>query len=143
MFATGVLSIPIALSALGAFPGAINVVAWCVVNTYAAMLMGDFRNRHSGCHSVADMAHVVGGKALRELVGGLFIITWVIVAGSGIVGAATALNAVSTHGLCTNWFLLIVTVVIILMASIRTFENLGWLTWIGFAATFVAVFIVV
>jgi len=39
-----------------------------------AILQGNFRNRHAGCHSIADMAEVVGGPIVRELVGGLFII---------------------------------------------------------------------
>ena len=61
VFATGVLSIPAALYTLGAVPGGINIVGWCILNTYAGVIFGNFRNRHAGCHSVADMAGIVGG----------------------------------------------------------------------------------
>lgn len=39
-----------------------------------AVVQGDFRNRHAGCHTIADMAHVVGGVWLKELCGGLYLI---------------------------------------------------------------------
>jgi hypothetical protein len=51
IFATGVLTIPTAMAALGSFPGAINVLGWQAINTYSGVLMGDFRNRHAGVHS--------------------------------------------------------------------------------------------
>lgn len=143
IFATGVLTIPTAMAALGSFPGAINVLGWQAVNTYSGVLMGDFRNRHAGVHSVADMASIVGGKLLREIIGFLFIITWVIVAASGIVGASTALNALSEHALCTNYFTLIVALVMAGLAAIRKFEHIGWLTWVGFVTIYAAVLIVV
>lgn len=143
IFATGVLTIPTAMAALGSFPGAINVLGWQAVNTYSGVLMGDFRNRHAGVHSVADMAYIVGGKFLREVISFLFIITWVIVAASGIVGASTALNALSEHALCTNYFTLVVALVMAGLAAIRKFEHLGWLTWAGFFTIYAAVLVVV
>jgi hypothetical protein len=51
IFATGVLTIPTAMAALGSFPGAVNVLGWQAINTYSGVLMGDFRNRHAGVHS--------------------------------------------------------------------------------------------
>ena len=65
VFATGVLSIPAALYTLGAVPGNINIFGWCILNTYAGVIFGNFRNRHAGCHSVADMAGIVGGAWMR------------------------------------------------------------------------------
>ncbi|PNS21536.1 hypothetical protein CAC42_895 [Sphaceloma murrayae] len=143
MFAIGVLTIPNALAALGAFPGAVNIIGWCALNTYSGVLMGDFRNRHAGCHSVADMAFVVGGNILKELTGALFIIDWTILAAGAILGVSTAFNALSLHALCTNYFTLISVIMVICMSSIRKFEHLGWLTWAGFASVYSAVLIVV
>ena len=74
LFATGVLAIPIAMVELGAVGGALSVLGWGCLNTYTAIIQGDFRNRHRGCHSIADMAYEVGGVWLKELVGGLFVI---------------------------------------------------------------------
>jgi hypothetical protein len=74
LFATGVLAIPSAMTALGAVGGALSVLGWGCLNTYTAIIQGDFRNRHRGCHSIADMADEVGGVFLKELVGALFVI---------------------------------------------------------------------
>lgn len=74
LFATGVLAIPTAMAELGAVGGALSVLGWGCLNTYTAIVQGDFRNRHRGCHSIADMAYEVGGPILKELVGGLFVI---------------------------------------------------------------------
>ncbi|KAH8658006.1 transmembrane amino acid transporter [Xylariales sp. PMI_506] len=143
IFATGVLTIPSNMYTLGALPGAINVLGWQFLNTYCAIIQGDFRNRHAGCHSIADMAQVVGGPWLREIVGVLFLVTYAIVGASGIVGASVGLNALSNHRLCTNDFMLVATVAVFILASARKFERIAWLTWAGFASVFTAVFIVV
>ncbi|KAI0405541.1 transmembrane amino acid transporter [Xylaria palmicola] len=143
IFATGVLTIPSAMYVLGAFPGAVNVLGWQFLNTYCAIIQGNFRNAHAGCHSIADMAEVVGGKWLREVVGVLFLVTFAIVGASGIFGSSVALNALSSHALCTNYFMLISMVIVFILASLRKFEKIAWLTWAGFLSVFIAVFIVV
>lgn len=143
IFATGVLSIPSSLYALGAFPGAVNVIGWQFLNTYCAIVQGDFRSRHPRCHSIADMADVVGGPWLREVVGFLFLLAWTIASASGIFGSSVALNALSDHAICTNYFMLVATVAIFILASVRKFQQIAWLTWVGFLSIFIAVFIVV
>ncbi|KAK8114801.1 transmembrane amino acid transporter protein-domain-containing protein [Apiospora kogelbergensis] len=143
IFATGVLTIPSAMYVLGAFPGAVNVLGWQFLNTYCAIVQGNFRNAHAGCHSIADMAEVVGGKWFREVVGVFFLVTFAIVGASGIFGASVALNALSNHALCTNSFMLIATAIVFILSSARKFEKIAWLTWVGFFSVFIAVFIVV
>ncbi|PSN64992.1 hypothetical protein BS50DRAFT_496552 [Corynespora cassiicola Philippines] len=143
IFATGVLSIPTAMYGLGAIGGALSVIGWGAINTYFAIVQGNFRNRHAHCHSIADMALVVGGPILKEIVGGLFIIAYVLCSGSGIIGLAAGLNALSDHAACTVWWAFLSAVVIIASASVRKFEKIGWLTWAGFISIYVAVFIVV
>ncbi|KAJ5114248.1 hypothetical protein NUU61_000007 [Penicillium alfredii] len=69
IFATGVLSIPSLMYELGAFPGAINVVGWGILNTYCAIIQGNFRREYPECHTIVDMAYIVGDGALKELVG--------------------------------------------------------------------------
>ncbi|KAJ5745336.1 hypothetical protein N7520_010518 [Penicillium odoratum] len=143
IFSTGILSIPSLMYGLGALPGALNVLGWTLLNTYCAIVQGNFRNAYPGCHSIADMAQVVGGPLLKEVVGFLFIVSYVIVAASGIIGVSTALNALSLHSICTVWFSLIATAVIVACASVRKFSHIGWLTWAGFASVYIAVLIVV
>ncbi|TKX22544.1 hypothetical protein C1H76_5327 [Elsinoe australis] len=143
IFATGVLTIPSAMYVLGSFPGAINVLGWQFLNTYCAIVQGNFRNTHAGCHSIADMAEKVGSKIARELAGILFLLAFIIVAASGIVGVSTAFNALSNHALCTNYFSVIAAIMVCICASVRKFENIAWLTWVGFFSVFIAVFVVV
>ncbi|RAK98893.1 putative neutral amino acid permease [Aspergillus ibericus CBS 121593] len=143
LFATGILSIPSVMYDLGAFPGAVNLVGWCVINAYGAIILGNFRTLYPQCHSVADMAQLTGGPILRELVGFMFIVTYVITAASGIIGVSAAFNALSLHSLCTVWFAFISTIIIAGFASVRKFSHIGWLTWVGFASILAAVLIVV
>ncbi|KAI7371547.1 amino acid transporter [Hortaea werneckii] len=144
IFATGVLSIPVAMSSLGAIGGALSVLGWGMLNTYTAMVQeGDFRNNHRHCHSIADMAQEVGGWVTKEIAGGLFIIAYVLCSGSGIVGVSIGLNALSTHAACTVWWAFLATMVVSGTASVRKFHQIGWLTWAGFISIFAAVLIVV
>ena len=143
IFATGVLSIPSLMYELGAFPGAVSVIAWTVLNAYCAIVQGNFRNAYPGCHSIVDMAQVVGGPIVRELVGFLFTVSYIIVAASGVIGVSTAFNALSRHSICTVWFSFIAMIIITMCASVRKFSHIGWLTWVGFGSVYVAVFIIV
>ncbi|KAK5174386.1 uncharacterized protein LTR77_001466 [Saxophila tyrrhenica] len=143
LFATGVLSIPSAMVSLGAVGGAFSVIGWGGLNTYTAIIQGDFRNRHRGCHSIADMAHEAGGPVLREIVGGLFIIAYVLCSGSGILGVSIAFNTFSSHGTCTVWFALVSAILTAGAASVRKFEKLSFLTFAGFISIFVAVLMIV
>jgi hypothetical protein len=143
IFATGVLSIPSAMYELGAVGGALSVVGWGALNTYLAVVQGDFRNNHAGVHTIVDMAEIVGGAWLKELTGALYLIAYAICGGSGIIGVSVGLNALSHHAACTVWWSLLATVVIAAFASVRKFHEIGALTWVGFFSIFVAVFIVV
>lgn len=137
------MTIPSAMYSLGAAPGALNVVGWGALSTYVGVVQGNFRNRHPRCHSIADMAEIVGGRALQEVTSVLFVATWIIAAASCVSGASTALNTLSENAICTNYFSLIAMFCMIIMSSIRKFGNLSWLTWVGFACVFTAVLIVV
>ncbi|OQE42299.1 hypothetical protein PENCOP_c004G07635 [Penicillium coprophilum] len=143
LFAVGVLSIPTAMYTLGAVGGSLNVVGWGAFNTYVAVVLGNFRLRHRGCHSVADMAEVVGGKVTKEIVGLLFIIAYVLSAGAVIVGISVGLNTLSHHAACTVWWAFLAAAVVASVASIRKLNQLGWLTYIGCGSIFVAVLTVV
>jgi hypothetical protein len=81
--------------------------------------------------------------ANSKSIGVLFLLAFIIVGASGMVGVSTALNALSNHSLCTNYFSVIAAIMIGVCASMRKFEKLALITWAGFASVFVAVFIVV
>ncbi|KAI8179093.1 hypothetical protein K4K51_004088 [Colletotrichum sp. SAR 10_75] len=77
-FATGVLTIPSAFSAVGYGPGIILLVSWGTLTTYYAYVMYAFRMRYPGVHNIADAAALMGGPVAREVAGGLFLLTWVV-----------------------------------------------------------------
>ncbi|OTB08997.1 hypothetical protein M426DRAFT_50894 [Hypoxylon sp. CI-4A] len=142
IFATGTI-VPSAMYSLGALGGGLSVVGWSVMNTYTAVIQGDFKTRHPECHTLADMGYKVGGPWLREVVGALYLVAFVLCAGTGVIGLSTAFNALSDHAACTVWWAFLSTVIITVAASIRTLRNIGWLTWVGFLSIFTAVLIVV
>lgn len=144
ILATGIPSIPSVMYDLGTFPGAINLLAWTAINTYGAIIQGNFRNIFPGCHSIADMAHVAGGHILSEIVGLMFIVTYMITAASGIIGVAAAFNALALHSMYTVCWSLVSAVIVEGFASVRKFAHIGWFTWVEFGSgVYVAVFIVV
>ncbi|KAI1764158.1 amino acid transporter [Hypoxylon sp. FL1150] len=136
-------TVPSAMYSLGALGGALSVVGWSFMNTYTAMIQGDFKTHHPECHTLADMGYTVGGAWLKELIGVLYLVAYVLCTGTGIVGLSTGFNALSDHAACTVWWAFLSMVIITAAASIRTLRNIGWLTWVGFLSIFTAVFIVV
>ncbi|KIW18344.1 hypothetical protein PV08_02632 [Exophiala spinifera] len=142
-FAMSILAVPGALATLGAVGGALSIVGWEVLNTYTAVVLGDFRNRHPECHTLADMCGHIWGRMGKELVSLQILVAQVLITAAGIVSCSTAFNALSEHGACTVVFSFVSAVLITMFSSVRTFSRLGWLTWMGFTTFFIAVFIFV
>jgi hypothetical protein len=101
--------------------------------------------------ALADMGYVmgntiggaVGGVIVREIIGAIFLVAYILCIGGGIIGLSVAFNALSDHGACTVWFAFVAFVLITMAASIRTLHNIGWITWVGFFSLFIAIFIIV
>ncbi|KAE9569051.1 N amino acid transport system protein [Colletotrichum fructicola] len=142
-FATGVLTIPSAFSAVGYGPGIILLVSWGTLTTYYAYVMYAFRMRYPGVHNIADAAALMGGPVAREVAGGLFLLTWVLASGSGFVGLAEGFKTLSNRPVCNIVWTLVAATCTALISSIPTLGRLSILAWIGFASIFTAVFIVV
>ncbi|KAM5385596.1 hypothetical protein ACJZ2D_000795 [Fusarium nematophilum] len=142
-FAMSILSVPGALATLGAVGGALSIVGWHTLNTYTAVILGEFRNRHPECHTLADMCGRLWGRPGKELVGLQILVAQILISAAGIVSISTALNALSDHATCTVLFTFVGAVLITTFSAVRTFSRLGWLTWLGFTTFFVAVFIFV
>ncbi|KAK6374004.1 hypothetical protein LTS17_007974 [Exophiala oligosperma] len=142
-FALGVLNLPTVLYIVGALPGALLICAWGAYNTYSAVLLGAYRNRHPGIHTQVEMAYRVGGIWFKELTGALFIIGNVLCVSAGLVGVSTGINALSHHAACTVWWGFLAMVAAAGGASIRKLARVGYIMWVGFISLFVATFIVV
>lgn len=143
MIAVGVLSLPTTMDQLGAVGGSLTILAFGLFNTYTFIIFGNFRGRHAGCHSIADMAGIVGGQVTKEVAGLLFIIAFLLSTSAGIVGLSTGFNALSHHAACTVWWNLLAAVIIGGTASIRRLHQVGWVTYVGFVSIYAAVLIVV
>jgi hypothetical protein len=83
------------------------------------------------------------GRIGKELVGLQILVAQVLITAAGIVSCSTAFNALSEHGACTVVFSFVSAALITGFSSVRTFQRLGWLTWLGFSTFFIAVFIFV
>jgi len=142
-FAMSILAVPGALAVLGAVGGALSIVGWQALNTYTSVILGEYRNRHPECHTLADMCGRLWGRIGKELVGFQILVAQVLITAAGAVSISTGLNALSEHSACTVVFTFVATAMITVFSSIRTFRNLGWLTWLGFSTFFIAVFIFV
>lgn len=143
MIAVGVLSLPTTMDQLGAIGGMLAILAFGLFNTYCFVIFGDFRQKHPGCHSVADMAGVVGGWITKEIAGILFIIAFLLSTSAGIVGLSTGFNALSHHSICTVWWNLIATIIIGGISTMRKLHQIGWVTYVGFISIYAAVLIIV
>ncbi|EXJ95878.1 hypothetical protein A1O1_01003 [Capronia coronata CBS 617.96] len=151
-FATGVLAIPAALYSLGAVAGAIFIVFWGGLNTYCAVIQGQFKLKYPSVHTVADSSHIAAlelgwskkvALLVKEISEIAYLVTWVLVCGVAILGLSIALNAVSKHATCTVTFGFIAYICVSTIATIPKIHQLGWITWVGFISIVAAVLIVV
>ena len=53
------------------------------------------------------------------------------IAGAGLIGFSTALNALSTHGTCTVVFVLVAAILNFLVSSIQTLDKISFIGWVG------------
>ena len=152
-FATGVLSLPTALYQTGAVPGAICILFFGLLNTYMAVIQGQFKLAHPSVHTVVDSIYLVtlqmtGGSRrtaviLREIGEVLYTTSWILCAGLAIMGMSIALNSITHHGTCSVVFGFCSFLIVSAVASIRKIERLGWVAWVGFGSLVVAILTVV
>ncbi|KAH8674035.1 transmembrane amino acid transporter protein-domain-containing protein [Xylariales sp. PMI_506] len=140
---TGILGIPGALYSLGAVGGGLSIVGWQIANTWTAILLAEFRNRHPECHTLVDMCGKLWGPIGKELVGVMFIIAYVLCTGSGILGTSIALNALSEHGACSALFSFVAMIMVTIVSSVRTWGKMTWPLTVGFVSVMAGVLVVV
>ncbi|KAI0396788.1 transmembrane amino acid transporter protein-domain-containing protein [Xylariaceae sp. FL0594] len=138
----GVLSIPSALDTLGYIPGILSIVALAIITGWSAYMVGAFKLRHPAVYGIDDTGALIFGKAGRIFFFGAFVLFWVFVGGSGMLGISISLNAISTHGACTAVFVAVAAVAGFLGGSIQTMSRISWLAWVGLAGILVALFTV-
>lgn len=55
----------------------------------------------------------------------------IFIAASAILAVSTALNAISNHATCTAVFVAVSAVIGFLLMSIKTLQEVSWLSWVG------------
>ncbi|KAI1813766.1 transmembrane amino acid transporter protein-domain-containing protein [Poronia punctata] len=138
----GVLSIPSAMDTLGYIPGIISILAIAIITTWSDYIVGTFKIRHPEVYGIDDAGGLMFGKVGRYCFSAAFVLFWIFVGGSGILGISISLNSVSTHGACTAAFVAVAAIMAFIGSSIRTLSRVSWLAWVGLSGILTALFIV-
>lgn len=127
----GVLSIPEVFDTLGLIPGILSLLAIAICTSWSGYVVGVFKVRHPDVYGLDDVGKKIMGRFGYESFGIAFALFCIFVAGSGILGIATDLNALSSHGACTAIFVAVAAVVGFSLGSIQTLGRISWLAWVG------------
>ncbi|KAE8370451.1 transmembrane amino acid transporter protein-domain-containing protein [Aspergillus caelatus] len=138
----GVLSMPQIFDSLGIMPGIILLLAIAVITTWADWMVGVFKLRHPHVYGVDDVGRLLFGRVGYEVFGASFCLLYTFVSGSAILSISIALNALSTHAVCTAVFVAIAAVVGFMFSSIQTLGRISWLAWVGALCIIISVFVV-
>ncbi|KAG8624754.1 hypothetical protein KVT40_007821 [Elsinoe batatas] len=136
----GVLSIPAVFDTLGVVPGLICLIIIAIITTWSDWIVGLFKLRHEEVYSIDDAGRLMFGRVGREVFGTAFVLYWVFVAGSGMLGISIALNSLSTHGTCTAVFVAVAALAGFMLSSIQTLGKITWLAWVGLFGILAAIF---
>ncbi|BCS17303.1 uncharacterized protein APUU_10131S [Aspergillus puulaauensis] len=138
----GVLSMPLILGTLGIVPGNILIVTIAAITTWSSYMIGVFKIRHPEVYGIGDVGGMFFGRVGYELFGGAYALQFTFSAGSAMLSISIALNALSSHAVCTAIFVAVAAVAGFGIGSIRTLDRIGILAWIGTICIITAVFVV-
>lgn len=129
---------------LGFFPGLLSLLLLCAITTYTGILAGKIRLLHPNIHSPAELGGILfkGNRFAIELFGIAYWILLVMVASSAILTCTIALNALSTHAICTLIFdAVIVVACLIIGGGFRQLSKVAWLGWLGVTCVILSIWI--
>ncbi|GAA6034581.1 hypothetical protein JCM8097_005407 [Rhodosporidiobolus ruineniae] len=139
----GVLSLPSSFETLGLVPGILILLFIATITCYTQYIItGPWKQNHPTCYSTLEAGRILWGPVGGEIAGVGYWLFMLFVAGAGIVGLSTALNAISLHATCTAWFVLVAAVVTFPFASLRTLGSIKFVGWIGLASVVVSILLV-
>ncbi|KAG8665582.1 hypothetical protein FPOAC2_10658 [Fusarium poae] len=138
----GVLSIPMSFDILGLIPGMFTLCFIGVITGWSNYMVGVFKQNHPDVYTIDDAGFKMFGRYGREFFAVSFMLNWIFISGSAMLGISIAFNAVSRHAACTAVFVAIAALLTFAFASIRTLGKIGWLAWIGLVCIMTAIFTV-
>ncbi|CAG7918739.1 unnamed protein product [Penicillium olsonii] len=142
MIGIGVLSIPISFDTLGIVPGVIILITMATITTWSDYIVGVFKLRHPEVYSIDDAGYLMFGRPGRIIFGGAFVLYWIFVAGSGMLGISISFNAMSSHGACTAVFVAVAAIIGFSLGSIQTLAKISAIAWVGLIGMLTAIFMV-
>ncbi|KAH7397463.1 transmembrane amino acid transporter protein-domain-containing protein [Pyrenochaeta sp. MPI-SDFR-AT-0127] len=137
----GVLSIPQVFHSLGLIPGVICLLIIATMTSWSNYIVGVFKLRHPDVYGIDDVGRKLFGRVGYEFFGITFALYWIFVGGSGMLGIATALNALSSHGACTAVFVAVAAIIGFGLGSIQTLGRISWLAWFGVVSILSAILV--
>ncbi|KAF4343017.1 neutral amino acid permease [Fusarium beomiforme] len=136
----GVLAIPRTFHVLGLIPGVFCLVGISVMTAWSNYMVGSFKLNHPEVYTIDDAGFKMFGKIGREIFAVIFMLNWVFISASAMLGISVGFNAVSTHALCTALFVFFAAIITFFLASIRTLSKIGWIAWVGIVCIMTSVF---
>ncbi|PWN25935.1 hypothetical protein BDZ90DRAFT_233537 [Jaminaea rosea] len=138
----GILGIPGTFDTLGFAPGLISLLIICMITTYCGLLAGRIRLIHPELHSAQDLGSLFfgGSRIGMALFGFFYWVLLVMIAGSGILSTTIALNAISSHALCTMAFAgIVVAACLLIGGGCRQLMKVAWLGWAGIICVMISI----
>ncbi|KAI5460208.1 transmembrane amino acid transporter protein-domain-containing protein [Mariannaea sp. PMI_226] len=138
----GVLSLPVVFDTLGVVPGNIILVIIAAMTTWSDYMVGVFKTRHPDVYGIDDVGRMMFGRIGYEIFGAMYTLFFTFVSGSAMLGISIALNALSSHAVCTAVFVAVAAIIGFTFSSIQTLGRISWMAWIGAGTIITSVFIV-
>ncbi|BEI81094.1 hypothetical protein CcaverHIS002_0202540 [Cutaneotrichosporon cavernicola] len=143
MIGLGILSIPFVFMAVGLVPGVIVILVIQVMMTWANWQVGQTKLRHPDVWGVTDVGRKIAGRFGEEFLSVAFLLYMVFIAGSAILAISTALNAITLHATCTAVFVAVAAIIGFMLMSIKTLQEVSWLSWVGAVSILAALLMMV
>ncbi|KAI9369816.1 transmembrane amino acid transporter protein-domain-containing protein [Aspergillus egyptiacus] len=135
----GVLSIPQVFDTVGLIPGIIILLVISAMTAWSGWLVGVFKMRHPEVYGIDDIGRMLFGRVGYEVLGAMYALFWIFLAGSAMLSISISLNALSSHAICTAIFVAIAAIVAFVLSSVETLSKMSFLAWIGSGSVIVAV----
>ncbi len=102
------------------------------------------RSEAAEWHTSCSSAEIVQPSAIAgHLDKALTHADMIFIAGSAILAVSTALNAISLHATCTAVFVAVSAVLGFMLMSIKTLQEVSWLSWVGAVSILAALLMMV
>ena len=101
-----------------------------MIATYPGYVIGQFKQRYPGVHSMADAGEILWGPIGREVLGLAQLILMVFNMASHVLTFSVMLNTVSEHGTCSIVFGICGMIVCFVGNLPRTLRDVSWMSWV-------------